>query len=100
MQVFSDEGESEGVLSSGERPAALEFPYDLALGCDGALLMIEYKAARLTRLSPDGDLLGTFGSPGTGRGEFRTPWGLAARGGRVYVADTGNRRIVELELAP
>ena len=62
--------------------------------------MIEYKAGRLTKLSGCGELLGRFGSAGTGEGEFRTPWGLAARGDRVYVADTGNRRIVELEFAP
>ena len=32
-------------------------------------------------------------------GEFLTPWGLAMdRRGRLYVCDTGNRRIVELEL--
>ena len=100
VQVFSDDGEFEGVLSSADGPATLEFPYDLALGGDGSLFIIEYKAGRLTKLSAEGDLVGRYGAAGTGEGEFRTPWGLAARGNRVYVADTGNRRIVELELAP
>ncbi|MHC5057045.1 MAG: ATP-binding cassette domain-containing protein [Planctomycetota bacterium] len=100
VQVFSDDGGFVGVLSSDKRPSTLEFPYDLALGGDGALFLIEYKAGRLTKLSPGGELVGTFGSAGTGEGEFRTPWGLAARGGRVYVADTGNRRVVELVFAP
>ncbi len=100
VQVFSDAGEFVGVLSSAVRPPGLEFPYDVALGEGGALLVIEYKAGRLTKLSAAGELVGRFGSPGTGEGQFRTPWGLAARGDRVYVADTGNRRIVELELGP
>jgi len=100
VQVFSDDGEFEGVLSSGDSPVSLEFPYDLALGGDGSLFIIEYKAGRLTKLSPEGRLVGRYGSAGTGEGEFRTPWGLAARRDRVYVADTGNRRVVELELAP
>jgi len=100
VQVFSDDGEFEGVLSSGNGPATLEFPYDLALGGAGSLFIVEYKAGRLTKLSSTGDLVGRSGSAGTGEGEFRTPWGLAVNGNHVYVADTGNRRIVELELAP
>jgi ABC-type multidrug transport system ATPase subunit len=100
VQVFSDAGKFEGVLSSPESPATLEFPYDLALAEDGTLFIIEYKAGRLTKLSARGELLGRYGTAGTGMGEFKTPWGVAARGSRVYIADTGNRRIVELELAP
>ena len=95
VQVFTDAGEFVGVLPAVEAPWALEFPYDLALSDDGALLVVEYKAGRLTKLSSDGELLGRTNVAG-----FKTPWGLAARGSRVYVADTGNRRIVELELAP
>ncbi len=38
-----------------------------------------------------------YGSKGSGRGEFLHPWGIAADPeGNVYVADTGNDRIVHL----
>jgi hypothetical protein len=41
--------------------------------------------------------LGRYGSIGTDEGQFATPWGISVdRQSRVYVADTGNRRIVEL----
>jgi DNA-binding beta-propeller fold protein YncE len=98
VQVFTDAGDFVGVLSSGSEPCDLEFPYDLALSGGGALFVVEWRAGRVTKLSSEGALVGRYGSAGTGRGRFRTPWGVAWGGGRVYVADTGNRRIVELEL--
>src|SRR5262249_13215047 len=41
----------------------------------------------------------TFGSPGSGSGELQTPTGMAiqATNGAVYVADTGNTRIVKFD---
>jgi DNA-binding beta-propeller fold protein YncE len=48
----------------------------------------------MDKLTPDGKLLGTFA---IGKDGFRNPWGLAVDSkGRVFVADTGNRRIVVL----
>jgi DNA-binding beta-propeller fold protein YncE len=42
-------------------------------------------------------LLGRFGTQGRGEGEFSTPWGIDVNSkGTVYVADTDNRRLVEL----
>lgn len=93
VQVFTDQGQFLQVL---ETPA-LHFPYDLKLGADGSLYVIEYGAGRLTKLGLDGKLLGRYGSSGPGNGQFATPWGLAVLGAsRVLVADTGNRRLVEL----
>ena len=43
--------------------------------------------------------LGRFGRNGSFEKEFLTPWGVAADSkGRLIVADTGNRRLVELTL--
>ena len=40
-----------------------------------------------------------FGTKGFGRGEFSGPVGLSlGKKGRLYVADTGNHRIVELKV--
>ena len=65
----------------------------------GELFVVEYGGNRVSHLSADGKLLGRFGSVGTGTNQFSTPWGIAVDSeGRVIVADTGNRRIVELKL--
>ena len=67
------------------------------MGRDGTLYVVEYGVGRVSRVSLDGKLLGRFGSAGSGEGEFATPWGIAVDSKmRIRVADTGNRRIVEL----
>lgn len=95
IQVFTDQGRLVQVLQT----PALHFPYDLKLAGADALYIVEYGAGCVTKLGIDGQLLGRYGAPGTGLGQFATPWGLAVTpAGNVLVADTGNRRIVELVL--
>jgi tripartite motif-containing protein 71 len=50
---------------------------------------------RVVACDANGNLLGSFGSYGTGNGEFVSPTALAVQrsGARIYVADTGNNRI-------
>jgi ABC-type Fe3+/spermidine/putrescine transport system ATPase subunit/sugar lactone lactonase YvrE len=100
--VFTDAGKFLGLLGAGaDGTSALIFnlPYDITLAPDGAFYVIEYGAGRLTKVSPDGKLLGRYGNSGMGEGQFATPWGLTADSRmRVLVADTKNRRIVSLQL--
>ena len=100
--VFSDAGKFLGLLGAdadGKSAPIFNLPYDITLAPDGALHVIEYGAGRLTKLSLDGKLLGRYGSSGTGEAQFATPWGLVADSrGRIFVADTKNRRIVALQL--
>ncbi len=97
IQVFSDSGKFIGILGSEQKPLTLHFPYDIALGPEGALYVVEYGAGRISKVSLQGSLLGRYGNSGTGLGQFRTPWGIGVDSkARVLVADTGNRRIVEL----
>jgi len=94
-----NEGDAKPDSSGWGTPLALDFPYDLKLAHDGALYVVEYGAGRVSKVALDGRLLGRFGSPGTGEGQFRTPWGIAIDSKmRLLIADTGNRRIVELKL--
>jgi DNA-binding beta-propeller fold protein YncE len=99
IQVFSCAGEFLEVL--GERlsnPPDLVYPYDVALGPDSALYVVEYGAGRVTRLDLAGHLLGQSEGGRNAEGRFKTPWGLTVdERGVVYVADTGNRRIVQLK---
>ena len=99
IQVFSDDGKFLKILDSDKQPLALQLPYDLKLGPDDSLYAIEYGAGRVSRFDLDGRLLGRYGTNGAGLGQFATPWGIAVDGQRrIYVADTGNRRIVELQM--
>jgi len=98
IQIFKDSGEFVGLLNADGRPLPLHYPYNLARGPDDDLFVIEYGAGRVTRLNLTGQVLGTFGSDGSQPGQFHTPWGLAVdETGRIVVADTGNRRMVELQ---
>ena len=97
VQVFSDKGDFIQVLGRPGKPISLHYPYDIAMDAAGALYIIEYGAGRLTKVSQDGELIGRFGTTGRGECEFQTPWGIAVDSKRrVRIADTGNRRIVEL----
>ena len=99
IQVFSDDGRFLEICVPREGAGLLHYPYDLKKTKDGDLLVVEYGAGRISRFDLTGKLLGRFGSTGRGHGEFSTPWGLTVdAAGRVVVADTGNRRIVELRL--
>jgi len=99
VQVFSDRGEFLRVLGRPGKPLVFHYPYDITMDAAGALYVIEYGAGRLAKVSQDGELLARFGTTGRGEREFQTPWGVAIDSKRrVRIADTGNRRIVELRL--
>ncbi|MGQ0636761.1 MAG: ATP-binding cassette domain-containing protein [Planctomycetaceae bacterium] len=99
IQVFSDAGEFVEVLGSDPAPPTLNYPYDVAVTSAGDLFVVEYAAGRVSRFDLRGRLLGRYGSTGSGEGQFATPWGVTVDDRmRVSVADTENRRIVQIQL--
>ena len=53
-----------------------------------------YINSRVGKVAPDGTWLGSFGTPGSGPGQFNTPHSIAIDAqDHVYVADRGNGRI-------
>lgn len=99
VQVFDGDGKLVAILGGSDNQSDLYYPYDIAVTDRGELYIVEYGAGRVSKFDRSGKLLGRYGHTGTGSGEFKTPWGLAVdRRGRVYVCDTGNHRIVELEM--
>ena len=55
---------------------------------------------RIDHYSADGTLLGSFGSTGTGNGQFYVPRGLAiTQSGIVYVVDCHNHRVQAFDMA-
>lgn len=71
------------------------YPTNVALSPEGDIYVADgYGNARIHRFAPDGRLRFSWGSPGTGPGQFRIPHGIAVDGrGRVWVADRENDRI-------
>ncbi|MAT14211.1 MAG: hypothetical protein CMJ46_02965 [Planctomyces sp.] len=98
IQVFTDSGEYSKTWGAETHPLPLNYPYDIAVGRDNSFYVVEYGSGRVTKLSEQGELLAQYGSTGAGIGQFNTPWGLTVdKHNNVFVADTGNRRVVLLE---
>jgi DNA-binding beta-propeller fold protein YncE len=76
------------------------FPTNIYHSPDGDLLVADgYGNARVHRFSPDGTLIASWGAPGSGPGEFRTPHGiLVDPDGTIYVGETGNSRVQVFDL--
>ncbi len=76
-------------------PGALQSPTDIAFLKNGDLMIAESGAPRVSRYTKDGKFVSTFGTPGTGPGQFGGQMhGLAFDAKqRLYVADRGNSRI-------
>ena len=92
--IFTDAGKFDGLFGPS---IAFKLPYDITFAPDGNFYVIEYGAGRLSRIAPDGTLLGQFGHTGSGPEEFATPWGITVDSQmRIRVADTKNRRVVTL----
>jgi DNA-binding beta-propeller fold protein YncE len=91
---------------AGNPPNAFTEPNDVAIASDGSIFVAEAHNAqfldanppdgigRISKFSPDGKFIKSFGAYGYGPGEFRGPHALAFDSkGRLFVADRGNRRI-------
>jgi DNA-binding beta-propeller fold protein YncE len=70
-------------------------PTNAALAPSGEVYVSDgYGNSRVHRFSADGELIGSWGEPGSGPGEFRTPHSVwVLDDGRVLVADRQNERI-------
>ncbi len=62
---------------------------------EGNVWVADHTSDRLEKFSPEGKLLASYGSAGSGNGQFNGPTGVAIdpSTGYVYVADSGNNRI-------
>ena len=110
VRKFSPNGElllTIGVPGeAGDPPTHLTEPNDVLIAPDGSIFIAETHGAqymddagpnaksRITKYSPDGEMLLQFGEWGYADGQFRSPHSLAMDSrGRLFVADRGNRRI-------
>lgn len=81
----------------GQADALVE-PMDAAVDTNGRIYIVEAGSHRVSVRDPDGARLFSFGSYGRGVGQLREPSGIALDGQFLYVADTGNDRIVQWQL--
>jgi len=108
VQVFAPNGQFvREVGSSGTGPGQFTAIGAVAVATDGTLFIAD-GTNRIDRFAPTGELMGSFGHSGSDPGGLRlgagggnaagAGGGLAASGAFLYVADTGNDRIVRFGL--
>ncbi len=99
VRKFNTAGELLMTLGTPDVPGGegepFNLPTDLALGPDGEMYISDgYGNARVHKYSPDGELIKSWGQPGTGPGEFDLPHCVRVDPrNRLMVADRENNRI-------
>jgi len=110
VMKFSPQGKLLMTLGTpgeaGDPPTKFTEPNDVLVAPDGSIFVGESHNAqfldqnppngigRISKFSPDGKFIKSFGSYGYGPSQFRGPHSLAIDSrGRLFVADRGNRRI-------
>ena len=61
----------------------------------GNIYVADSQNHRIIRTKIDGSGWSTFGSYGTGTGQFNVPTGIRFFGGYLYIADTNNNRVIK-----
>jgi DNA-binding beta-propeller fold protein YncE len=79
----------------GEEGRPFRLPTDIAFSSSGEIFITDgYGNSRIHKYSPDGELLKSWGRPGSGPGEFNLPHGIRVdRQDRLLVCDRENNRI-------
>jgi DNA-binding beta-propeller fold protein YncE len=100
LQTIGDKGQPsatgyDGTLESIKGGPPFNRPTNLAVAPSGDLYVSDgYGNCKVHRFGGDGRLIGSWGEPGTGPGQFNLPHGVGvAADGRVFVADRENDRV-------
>lgn len=80
-------------------PRKFEAPEDVTVDLEGNIYVIDAGLNRLFKFSPAGDELQSFGEIGSGEKQFLSPHGVGFFDKTLYVADTGNNRVVRFKLS-
>ncbi len=96
--IYDTEGNllrSLGIRDHAAMQAPFNHPADVCVAPTGELYVADgYGNSNIHRFSPEGEYIGSFGSPGRGPGQFVVPHSVAvALDGRIYVADRENHRV-------
>ena len=86
---------SLGTRDRSAMQAPFNHPADVCVAPSGEVYVADgYGNSSVHRFSAEGDYISSFGSPGSGPGQFRVPHSIrVSNDGRVYVADRENHRV-------
>ena len=84
---------SEGLQKTG----LFSFPQDLALDSAGNVYVTDYGNRRIQKFDNDGNFLQTWGTKGSGNGQFQVPAGIAIGNDFVYVIDNDLNRVQKFD---
>jgi DNA-binding beta-propeller fold protein YncE len=74
--------------------ANLNAPSDVSVSKDGRIYVVDGVNQKIRIFNRYGHYLSSFGSKGSGNGEFSFPLGIDIdKSGKVYIADSGNHRL-------
>ena len=94
VSVLNAQGHWMGHIGSrGRGDGQFIGPKNMAIDEYGYLYVVDFGNRRVSKFDPDGLFILSFGSRGSAFHGFRSPTGIAARDGRVFVADSMSRRI-------
>ena len=91
IEKFTPDGQFAASIGQGQtfttRPDLLSTPEGVAVAADGTIFATDQYLRRVQHYGADGTFLGSFGSLGSGDGQFSAPAGIAAGPDSLYVAD-------------
>ena len=80
-------------------PGKFSQPQDVTVDLTGNIFVIDSELDRLFKFSPSGAEQQSFGESGSGVKQFNNPKGVGFFDRTLYIADTGNNRIVRFKLS-
>ena len=90
VDIFREDGTFIRRIGQGQ----LKCPLDVAVHANGQVYVADDVNHRVAVLTQDGQLVCTFGSQGSGAGQFINLYGIAVSpDGQVYVSDHSNSRV-------
>ncbi len=81
------------------KPGKFSEPEDVTVDLEGNIYVVDADLDFMFKFSSAGDELQSFGGTGDGNKMFNSPHGIAYFNKTVYVADTGNNRIIRFKLS-